>query len=321
MAIDAHEYDMIGEFKIEGLATLPAWGADDEKRLVYALDENKFYLGLGDAWQEIQFTGHADDHLSSGDDEINGDRVEVSFTPTYYTPSGGEIRGHLNGIDDALPTYTDTYHPETHITDGSDEINGDRVEIDFIPSHYIPSGGTVRGHLNGIDTAISTLSTDSHASTHITDGIDEIDGDKLNIVWTPSNYSVDVSPSEATSITHLTAHLAGIDNALVAGEDIKGWVSFYDSGDDGNISGGEIKDSHNVNAITRNGDGDYTIVWEDDFENDDYVVVANSLGATYQYVVISDHAVGSVKVTTKNVSTNATANSTQNCFVMAIGDA
>lgn len=62
----------------------------------------------------------------------------------------------------------------------------------------------------------------SHASTHITGAGDEIDGDQLDIDFTPSNYTPDVTPSEVTSVDHLSAHLAGIDTALVGGGSVAG---------------------------------------------------------------------------------------------------
>lgn len=70
-------------------------------------------------------------------------------------------------------------------------------------------------------TAVSThessythsLITD-HNSRHITSGDDEIDGDKLDIDWNPTNYTPSTSPSEADSIDNLTAHLYGIDQKL-----------------------------------------------------------------------------------------------------------
>lgn len=53
-----------------------------------------------------------------------------------------------------------------------------------------------------------------HASTHISGASDEIDGDQLDIDYSPTNYTQDTSPAEVSSTDHLTAHLAGIDNKL-----------------------------------------------------------------------------------------------------------
>lgn len=57
----------------------------------------------------------------------------------------------------------------------------------------------------------------AHASTHISGGTDEIDGDRLDINFTPTNYTPDVTPAEVTLVDELTAHLAGIDNAITGG--------------------------------------------------------------------------------------------------------
>ena len=54
----------------------------------------------------------------------------------------------------------------------------------------------------------------AHAGDHLTGGTDEIDGDKLDIDWTPSNYTPATTPSEADNVDNLTAHLYGIDVEL-----------------------------------------------------------------------------------------------------------
>ena len=54
----------------------------------------------------------------------------------------------------------------------------------------------------------------AHASNHITGGPDEVDGDKLDIDWNPSNYTPATTPSEADNADNLTAHLYGIDQEL-----------------------------------------------------------------------------------------------------------
>jgi hypothetical protein len=60
----------------------------------------------------------------------------------------------------------------------------------------------------------SSATPTPHAPTHIEGGTDVIDGDQLEIDYTPANYVRDVTPGEVTTTTQLTAHLAGIDNAL-----------------------------------------------------------------------------------------------------------
>lgn len=55
-----------------------------------------------------------------------------------------------------------------------------------------------------------------HDSDHITGGSDEMDGDKLDVDWTPTNYTPATTPAEADNVDNLTAHLYGIDQALSA---------------------------------------------------------------------------------------------------------
>ena len=55
---------------------------------------------------------------------------------------------------------------------------------------------------------------EDHDSRHITGGVDEIDGDKLDIDFNPSYSTPATTPAEASSVDNLTAHLYGIDQVL-----------------------------------------------------------------------------------------------------------
>jgi len=54
---------------------------------------------------------HADEH-TTGSDVIDGDKLDITYTPTNYTPDAGvaeagdadDLAAHLKGIDDQLPT-------------------------------------------------------------------------------------------------------------------------------------------------------------------------------------------------------------------------
>jgi hypothetical protein len=94
------------------------------------------------------------------------------------------------------------------------EVSG---EFDFNAKN-ITNVGTV----DGVDIS-------AHASRHISAGADEIDGDQLDIDWNPTNYTPTTSPTEVTSLDHLTAHLAGIDAALAAAADEQVKVSANDT--------------------------------------------------------------------------------------------
>jgi hypothetical protein len=75
----------------------------------------------------------------------------------------------------------------------------------------------------------------SHASTHIDGGSDAIDGDKVEITWTPTNYTRDgTNPAETDSDDDLAAHLKGIDDelgSLVAGSGYTEGARVYDASD------------------------------------------------------------------------------------------
>lgn len=84
----------------------------------------------------------------------------------------------------------------------------------------------------------------AHASTHVTGATDEVDGDKLDIDWTPSNYTPSVTPAEADSVDNLTAHLYGVDQELADKIDEDGTVPLtadWDIGDNRAIAADEIK--------------------------------------------------------------------------------
>jgi len=53
-----------------------------------------------------------------------------------------------------------------------------------------------------------------HANRHVDGGVDEINGDLVDITFTPTTYTPDDSPAEANDLDDLAAHLAGIDNYL-----------------------------------------------------------------------------------------------------------
>ena len=70
----------------------------------------------------------------------------------------------------------------------------------------------------GLEKTGNTLSV--KPSDLIRSGAAEVDGDKMDIDFSPSNYTPDTSPEQVDNAAELSAHLAGIDNALanVSGE-------------------------------------------------------------------------------------------------------
>lgn len=133
--------------------------------------------------------------------------------------------GHFSGdlyVDGTIyADVTPGAHEETHILAGSDEIDGDKLGISWNPSNYTPlttpsevdNVDHLTAHLAGIDATLLGIGA-AHAANHITGGSDQVDGDKIDIDWNPSEYIPTTAPSEVDSVDNLTAHLAGIDNAL-----------------------------------------------------------------------------------------------------------
>lgn len=213
--------------------------------------------------------------LTENDSNVDGDQVDIDFTPSNYTPSTSppevtdtdHLSAHLAGIDTALAgvgsddkrvkVSLDDTTPgfledkivagtnisittlnaggnetfEISATGGGDvdSVFGrtgvvvaqasdyDANQVDFTPNGDIVSTDVQTAIVevrDDADTKLAGKASTSHASTHIKDGSDEIDGDQIDIDFTPSNYAPSTAPSEASDVDHLTAHLAGIDNAL-----------------------------------------------------------------------------------------------------------
>lgn len=94
--------------------------------------------------------------------------------------------------------------------------------LDDDHSQYLPVSGVraMTGGLNMGGNAITNVGNvdgvdvSAHKARHIQAGLDEIDGDKLDIDWNPTYYTPTTAPTEVDNVAHLTAHLAGIDNKL-----------------------------------------------------------------------------------------------------------
>lgn len=116
-------------------------------------------------------------------------------------------------------------HASTHIRGGPDQIDADKLDIDYSPVNYTSSTAVslttsteeLTSHLKGLDTAVGNAlsAANTHASRHIRGGADELDGDLVDIDFVPTTYTRTVT-SPATNEEHLTAHLSGLDIAVGA---------------------------------------------------------------------------------------------------------
>jgi hypothetical protein len=132
-------------------------------RLIVTVERATLQIRLG-----AVHASHASSHIRGGNDEIDADLLSVSFVPTNYTRTVTapalnvlDLTAHLAGIDEALADVGGGTHASDHIRGGADEIDGDRIDIDFVPTYYTRDltatnpGGSVEhlaAHLKGLDT-------------------------------------------------------------------------------------------------------------------------------------------------------------------------
>lgn len=189
-------------------------------------DENKFVTA--DSLLTDITTHTHDGEVTAQVDYGDLDNIPTTFTPASHTHSKTDVTDftHTHSKTDV----TDFDHASGHIKGTGDEIDGDKLDIDFNPSYYTPGTVTeadnvdhLSAHLHGIDLGLNGKSDTNHThayaasdhdATHVTSGTDEIDGDKLDIDWNPTNYTPVTVESYADSLDNLTAHLKGIDTVL-----------------------------------------------------------------------------------------------------------
>ena len=135
--------------------------------------------------------------------------VDSSDTALIEVLGDGTISGSIVKDEDTMSSDSDEHlatqqsikaYVDANVTSDASGISTDTTSFDSILSS---TEDTVQKALDILD---------DHASGHITGGDGEIDGDKLDIDWDPSNYTPDTSPTEVDSLDNLTAHLKGIDD-------------------------------------------------------------------------------------------------------------
>lgn len=182
----------------------------------------------------VDVSAHATRHEQGGADEVDGDHLDIDFTPAAYTPriagvpeanNLDQLAAHLAGIDDAISSASVAVPLGNDLT-GSNLTNATVVGLYDHPFSSSVSQSVAVGDLlvfvssstegfvwNNVSSA--SISGAFHAPTHILGGTDEIDGDQLAIDFTPSAYTPRIiGVPEATDLDHLAAHLAGIDDAI-----------------------------------------------------------------------------------------------------------
>lgn len=97
----------------------------------------------GLTWGTVTTGGHAAQHITSGADEVDGDKLDIDWNPTYYTPSttpsetssADNLTAHLYGIDQALGGGAATFWSRNATYGLNTSTAGDDVQ--FAPSNRI----------------------------------------------------------------------------------------------------------------------------------------------------------------------------------------
>lgn len=100
---------------------------------------------------------------------VDASNVIVGYSPSNYTETNASADGHFEGVDTALAGKASTSHAATHIDGSTDVLDGDKVEITFVPANYTRDSATppeadtdddLTAHLQGIDNKIADIAGD-----------------------------------------------------------------------------------------------------------------------------------------------------------------
>jgi hypothetical protein len=124
-------------------------------------------------------------------DELTSDPGTPGEGQVWFNTTTNQLKGYVDGATRILWPV-------------------DAADVSGVFATNIDAGGNDLTNVNLVDG----VDVSAHAARHIQGGADEVDGDKLDIDFTPANYTPDTTPAEADHVDQLSAHLAGIDTAL-----------------------------------------------------------------------------------------------------------
>ncbi len=171
----------------------------DDRYLILGTGSNDF---LGHDNEIAQWNGSAWEFITP--DEGFQVPVEDESNANYRYTAGVWSLVPMITDHGGLSGLTDDDHPQYILANGSRAFTND---LD-VGTNDIVNVGTV----DGVDVS-------AHAARHIRGGADEIDGDQVDIDYAPTNYTPNTSPAVVSSTEHLSAHLAGLDDAIGAIDD------------------------------------------------------------------------------------------------------
>jgi microcystin-dependent protein len=111
--------------------------------------------------------------------------------------------------------FSRTAYADLFASIGTTYGSGDGSTTFNVPNITGSGAGSPLYYIKAILSGDVQASTVAHASSHIRTGSDIIDGDRIQIDYSPTYYTRDSSDANAGANTDLTAHLKGIDSALI----------------------------------------------------------------------------------------------------------
>lgn len=89
--MDFHGITMKGDYFVELVASVPSWSTADEKRIIYAADEDRLYYGVGSSLSAVT-DGWVRPLLANANDEPDADN-------TYTLGSGSKRWDAIYAVD------------------------------------------------------------------------------------------------------------------------------------------------------------------------------------------------------------------------------
>jgi len=213
-------------------------------------DENNALLGTnGTSSGTNRFVTNSDPRLPALDenDALQG----TSGTPGAANPyvTDNDPRVPLQAENDALQgSYGTPTAGNPYVTTQDTRLPTQNENDALVGSDGAPSASNT--YVTDSDPRL--LPSADHASRHIDGGADEMDGDKLNITYVPTNYTRNFGTPEVGQIDQLTSHLHGINEAISAAHPVShmyGYLTEYTSVTQITIKPGEARndtDTYNI---------------------------------------------------------------------------
>ena len=110
--------------------------------------------------------------------------------------------------------FSRTTYADLFASIGTTYGSGDGSTTFNVPNISGSGAGSPLYYIKSVLSGDVQPSTVAHAASHIRTGSDIIDGDRVQVDFTPIYYVRDSSPTEAGATTDLTAHLKGLDNRI-----------------------------------------------------------------------------------------------------------